>query len=373
MKFLANIHKNKAYNLLVRIVIILATYFFVYKKLFHSPSLSEISNIWNSTSGLSVFEKIYGITGLFFTPKTDFIIFFKDVFKDPNLYLFGIWVLILMVVNWGIESLKWQFLINKIENVSFFKSFEAVLSGVSVSIFTPNRIGEWFGRVFILKKSNPWKGVFITMIGSFSQLLITLIVGSISLAFYVPIYFKDHGIYSNYLLYGLIFLVIVIIGTSLLVFLNITSLPLFLSRILHKRFVLFNDYVSVISDYSGLELLTVLLLSFLRYCVFTLQFYILLMMFSIEIPLLHGLMIISLIFFIMTAIPTVTMAELGVRGSVSLYFIDLYFAKFGAMTENIDIGVVSSTSTLWLINLAVPAILGTFFVYRLNFFRKRSS
>ena len=181
------------------------------------------------------------------------------------------------------------------------------------------------------------------------------------------------ALYSNYLLYGLIFLVIVIIGTSLLVFLNITSLPLFLSRILHKRFVHFNDYVSVISDYSGLELLTVLLLSFLRYCVFTLQFYILLMMFSIEIPLLHGLMIISLIFFIMTAIPTVTMAELGVRGSVSLYFIDLYFAKFGAMTENIDIGVVSSTSTLWLINLAVPAILGTFFVYRLNFFRKRSS
>jgi hypothetical protein len=96
------------------------------------------------------------------------------------------------------------------------------------------------------------------------------------------------------------------------------------------------------------------------------------MAFSVQIPILHGLMIISLVFFIMTAIPTVTLAELGVRGSVSIYFIGLYFEKFAVLSDKINIGILSATSTLWLINLALPAIMGTFFVYRLNFFRKRA-
>jgi hypothetical protein len=343
MKYFTNIHKNKTYNLIIRLAIIFATYYFIYKQIFKNNKLDYVAESFN------------------------------DLIGSPHVSFLFIWTIILMVVNWGIESLKWQFLINKVEDVSYLKSFEAVLSGISVSIFTPNRVGEWFGRVFIMKKANPWKGVFITMIGSFSQLLITLIIGGISLVFYVPIYFKDSGFYSDYLLYGLILLVFVIITTLILIFLNITSIPNFLSRIIKKRFVHFNEYLSVISDYSTMELLTVLLLSFLRYCIFALQFYILLMMFSIEIPLLHGLMIISLVFFIMTAIPTVTLAELGVRGSVSLYFIGLYFEKYAILTDKINIGIVSSTSTLWLINLAIPAILGTFFVYRLTFFRRRAS
>jgi uncharacterized membrane protein YbhN (UPF0104 family) len=275
-----------------------------------------------------------------------------------------------MLVNWGIESLKWQFLINKIEKVSYLKSFEAVLSGISVSVFTPNRVGEWFGRVFILEKANPWKGVFITIVGSFSQLITTLIIGAISLLFYIPIFFNHAEFYSVYLYYGIILMVFVFIVTLLLIFLNVTALPGFVSHFLSKRLIHFNEYFSVISEFSTFELFTVLLLSFLRYCVFALQFYLLLMMFSVDIPLLHGLMIISLVFFIMTAIPTVTLAELGIRGSVSLYFIGLYFERFSALSDKINIGIISSSSSLWLINLAIPAIIGTLFVFRLKFFRK---
>jgi uncharacterized membrane protein YbhN (UPF0104 family) len=295
-----------------------------------------------------------------------------ELINQPYLYFFIVWIFTLMIVNWGIESLKWQFLISKIEKISFLKSFEAVLSGVSVSVFTPNRVGEWFGRVFILEKSNPWKGVFITMIGSFSQLLITIVVGSISLLFYIPIYFKESAFFADYLYYGIIFIVVVIITTLILIFLNVTALPAFVSHLIKKRFVHFNEYFSVISKFTTMELTTVLLLSFLRYCVFSLQFYLFLMAYSVQIPLLHGLLIISVVFLIMTAIPTVTLAELGVRGSVSLYFIGLYFKHFSELTEKVNLGILSSSSSLWLVNLAIPAILGTFFVYRLRFFRKQA-
>jgi uncharacterized membrane protein YbhN (UPF0104 family) len=297
---------------------------------------------------------------------------FRELVDQPYLYFFLGWISVLMIVNWGIESLKWQFLISKIEKISFLKSFEAVLSGISVSVFTPNRVGEWFGRVFILEKSNPWKGVFITMIGSFSQLLITIIVGAFCLLFYIPTYFKGVEIYSDYLYYGIVLLVIIIISTLVLIFLNVTALPAFMSHMIKKRFIHFNEYFSVISKFTTFDLSTVLLLSFLRYCVFTLQFYLFLMTYSVEIPLVHGLMIIAVVFLIMTAIPTVTLAELGVRGSVSLYFIGLYFERFSVQTDEINLGIISSSSSLWLINLAIPAILGTFFVYRLRFFRKQA-
>jgi hypothetical protein len=298
---------------------------------------------------------------------------FIDSIDKAYILIFVGWICALMLVNWGVETLKWQYLISKIEKVPFLKAFEAVLSGVSVSVFTPNRIGEWFGRVFILEKSNPWKGVFITIIGSFSQLLITIIVGSFSLLIYIPIYFNSAEFYSPYLYYGIIFLVLVIITALILIFLNVTALPGFVSHMIKKRFGKFNEYFAIIAHYSTFELATVLLFSFLRYVVFTLQFYLFLMSYSVEIPLLHGLMIISIVFLIMTAIPSVTLAELGVRGSVSLYFIGSYFEHYGTLNDQINIGIVSSSSSLWLINLAIPAVAGTFFVYRLRFFRKRNS
>jgi hypothetical protein len=341
MKYFTNIHKNKTYNIIIRVAIILATYFFIYKEIFYKKKLNYVIDSFN------------------------------DLISEPYVVILLVWTVLLMAVNWGIESLKWQFLMNKVEKISFLKAYEAVLSGVSVSIFTPNRVGEWFGRVFIMKKANPWKGVFVTMIGSFSQLLVTIIIGVISLAFYIPTYFKDATFYSDYLLYGLALLVIVITGSLLLIFLNITAIPGFINRLIKKKFVHFNDYINVISHYSTNELITVLLFSFLRYCVFSLQFYLLLMMFSVRIPFLHGLMIISMIFFVLTAIPTPTLAEIGVRGSVALELIRLYFERTGAMTYKIELGILSSTTTLWLINLVVPALLGTLFVYRLTFFRNR--
>lgn len=341
MKYFTNIHKNKTYNYIIRIAIMVATYYFIYREIFKEKRLDYVVDSFN------------------------------DLISQPYVTILFIWTMALMLVNWGIESLKWQYLMNKAEPISFLKSYEAILSGISVSIFTPNRVGEWFGRVFIMKKANPWKGVFITMIGSFSQLLITIIIGAISLVFYIPNYFHEAAFYSNYLLYGLILLVIVITGSLLLIFLNITSIPSFINRLIKKRFAHFNEYINVISTYSTFELITVLIFSLLRYSVFAMQFYILLMMFSVKIPFFHGIMIISMIFFVMTAIPTVTLAELGIRGSVALQLIGLYFERMGTLSDKIEIGILSATSTLWLINLAFPALLGTLFVYRLTFFRRR--
>ena len=66
-------------------------------------------------------------------------------------YGYLIIALILVPVNWGIETFKWKYLIKKIEYISFSKAFKSILSGVTIGIFTPNRMGEFAGRIFYLE------------------------------------------------------------------------------------------------------------------------------------------------------------------------------------------------------------------------------
>ena len=87
-----------------------------------------------------------------------------------------------MFLNWLLDAVKWKFLIKKEEEVSLWLSIKAVFLGITVSIFTPNRVGEFGGRVFCLEKANRIKAVLITILGNMGQLLATTIFGTLALS-----------------------------------------------------------------------------------------------------------------------------------------------------------------------------------------------
>jgi uncharacterized membrane protein YbhN (UPF0104 family) len=72
----------------------------------------------------------------------------KASFSDARVLNF-ILVIVLMFVNWSLEALKWKISVQSVQPVSFFRSLKAIFSGVSFSVTTPNRTGEYLGRVFI--------------------------------------------------------------------------------------------------------------------------------------------------------------------------------------------------------------------------------
>jgi len=80
--------------------------------------------------------------------------------------------------------------------------------------------------------------------------------------------------------------------------------------------------------------------------------------------------LISLIYFTMAIIPTIALTELGIRGSVALYFFGLYVGKFPLIDGTNNIGVFAASTILWMINVGLPALIGSIFVFRLQFFRK---
>jgi hypothetical protein len=333
---------HKTLNILIRFAIVALSIGFIYWKVF---AKGDVKGLVNSI-------KSYG--------------------DDPGFLKGLILVFILMIANWSIETLKWQKLINKVERVPFLKALQSVLSGITVSIFTPNRTGEFIGRAFTLKNHEPVKAVLLTIIGSLSQLLITILAGTITLAFcynqylpqgtVIPV-FANYGVISGIILFDLL----IIAG-----FLNVPVFGLSVKRWFQKRPGHLKDYFLVIASLKRQELLWVIFLSAIRYAIFSFQFFLMLHLFGIGIPLKYAICIIPLIYLALAVIPTFALSELGVRSSVSLYFIGtfIYASRGIPLSQNESLAIVLAAGLLWLINLAIPAIMGVPFVFRLRFFRK---
>ncbi|MCF8302275.1 MAG: flippase-like domain-containing protein [Bacteroidales bacterium] len=332
---------RKRYNILIQVLIIILAYGFIYREIFYERDiLHTLELIGQSVS----------------SPK----------------FLQGlILVFLIMFINWGVEAWKWRYLIKTIERISFLRSFKAVFTGITVSFFTPNRIGEFFGRVFILDKAKPLKAILITIIGSMAQLLTTLLVGSICMLIFIPNYFPEFYSDYFYLYIALIFIVFILDLFLVLLFLNISIITSFTQKIISSRWQKLRNYFNVFAEYHSRELLIVLLQSILRFLIFSTQFYLLLRIFDVNIPYPEGMMLIALVFFVLTAIPTIALSEIGVRGSVAIYFISQFFTSFGELPQPIKIGILSSATALWFINLALPAIVGAIFVFDLKFIRNR--
>ena len=319
---------KKYLSILIKIVIVFFSFYFIYNELVHHNDLGRISLD-------SLLDTIINNYSLIFI------------------------VVLMMFINWILESLKWKFMIRKIEAISFFTSFRAIFSGITVSSFTPNRIGEYGGRVFCLEKSDRIQAVFITILCSMAQLLTTIIFGSFAFFILHEQFLEDQYFIVEISRFSLLVLFVLNI-LFVLAYFNVAFLINFLWKFSFFNFL--RQYINVISLFNFKDLLVTFLYSVFRYLVFSIQFLILLHVFNVDISLYDAILSVMLVFFFITLTPTITIAEIGVRGSMAL----LVFLKF---STNV-IGILSSTFLLWIINLIIPAIIGSFFIFSLKFFRK---
>src|SRR5205814_1120712 len=138
------------------------------------------------------------------------------------------------------------------------------------------------------------RATLITVVENLSQLLITIVVGSVSLLFYLHRFVKMDGFFFGVATALIILLVI----SVLLVFLNVSLLGTLPGKI--KWMQSWLRYLEVFGYYSTSELVQVILLAFLRYIIFTTQFYLLLVLFDVSISYPVALLMISMIFYVMS-------------------------------------------------------------------------
>lgn len=278
---------------------------------------------------------------------------FSLILRKPFTYLLLAAVILLMILNWTIESFKWQKLILPLQNIAFANSFKAVIAGVSIGLFTPNRVGEIGGRILFLEKGNRTAGAFLSVIGSLAQFVATILLGILGFVMLLILFpEKTHinPILNKSLAITLTAILIVLIWS----YYQIKRIVPWLLRFsfFKKR----EDPFRAISNLPRKTSTRILALSILRYLVFSIQFFLLLRLFNINISLIEGFVSISMTYLFMTVIPTTTLLELGLRGSLAIVFIGLF-------SENI-IGIVLASIFLWMINIAIPAVAGTFYLIK---------
>lgn len=295
-----------------------------------------------------------------------FTIALSERSNDIYFIVLVVMVLLLMPVNWGLEAYKWKILINYVERVSFKQSIMSVLSGITMSLFTPNRTGDLVGRLLTLKSAHPLKGAVLTLTGSISQLITTLVMGMLALCFFVPEYIHLNSYYVIALQAAVIAGSVITGSLMIMLYLRVPSIFNLTRYMVRPGWVKIRSYLRTIRCLKRKTLLRVLVISCARYIIFSTQFYLLLVAFGSHIPWFDAFILISMTYFIMTAIPTIALVDLGIRGSVSIYFISMYYESGMAPV----ISILAASTAVWMVNLALPSIIGMFFIYRIKLIRR---
>ncbi len=264
-----------------------------------------------------------------------------------------LWIcIILMPVNLLLEAKKWQILAGSAQPLSYRGAMASYLGGIAFSLVTPNRLGEYPGRLLYLKRKNTLRLVSVSVLGALTQMLTLFVFGTIGL------------VYFNLNFYHPFALVLLVISAMITIILGIafwrfeTWLP-FIERIKWLR--RFRVYKTLLKRFSSRQQLTILTISLLRYSIYTAQYLFLLYYMNVNMPAFDGYWMSALFFWVITVIPSITLVELGERGQVGLYL-------FHHFSEN-TVGILVATVGIWLINLVLPAILGSILLLRMRFLR----
>lgn len=263
---------------------------------------------------------------------------FKGSLQSSNV-IYAFIAVLLMPLNWGIETLKWKWLINS--TTSFTNLLQSVIAGITFGFITPARSGEFIGRVMYLNDTDKTKVFYLSSIGGIAQTAVTLVAG----VFCVMLWS------SNSMLNGLT----VGVAVSFLFFYfrfdlfnQLISCSNFLSR---KGLLIQNDELPAIETQ-----LKVLFASLVRYLVYLIQYVLVLRFFEVSDSLLMLTVYSGVFLMAQTFSPLMPFLDISFRGGSMLYvFKD---------TDSNSVALLSVVTLVWFINLLIPALMGYLFILR---------
>src|SRR5450755_2650736 len=178
----------------------------------------------------------------------------------------------LMWVNWALETFKWQIALRPVQSIGFTRAFKAILAGICIASFTPNRVGEYLGRMLFVDPGHKMLSVTPTILCSMSQMLVTLVAGSVGIYLFstLPFHFRAAWLSPLFFRSAMIVTAGSAIGLGLVYF-RFDPLVTRVNIWLKKN----NKNFSIPQNFSFPILATILMISSTRYLVFVLQYFLL--------------------------------------------------------------------------------------------------
>jgi hypothetical protein len=198
------------------------------------------------------------------------------------------------------------------------------------------------------------KAISATLVGSISQLAITIIVGAIGIIILknITASYKLMNelpwIFNEY-----VFLISAFLGVLLIsLFFKLNFLTSILCRI--SLFQKINSYILFVNSYSSKVLLRILFYSLSRYLIFILQYIFLLKVMHVDIDFMLCFWLLAVFYLMLAIVPTIGFTELPVRATASVLLLGIFSAN--------TLGIQAATFGIWLINLVIPSLIGSVFI-----------
>lgn len=270
----------------------------------------------------------------------------EQISSNDLWFFFGLCIS-LSLVNWFVEAFKWRRILRHDYQMKYGQAYKAILASLSMSVFTPNRLGEYGVRILTVPAAIRRKALASLLVCNISQLSSTLLFGFIGV-------FVLGGLYADHiniaLRYGIAASGILL---TLWAYLRLPLILGFLSR--WRMFSYFKRVMRIVKQVGVSTLREQLFLSVLRYIVFVSQQSFFFILAGLEISYTQAFFTTALFHLAMMGIPTIIWLDVIVKGSVALSLFSLY-------TDQPEV-ILAVVFFMWFLNIAMPALLGSLFVF----------
>jgi len=305
-------HKSKQYLLVaLKVLILAATFWYIYVKL-------KATN----AKTFDAFQEAFDIEG-------------------PYLFYYGIHFLLLAILNWFFEILKWKTVVSFLDRISFKKALKQTLAALTISLATPSRVGDYGAKALFYAPEKRKQILVLNFFSNGAQMLTTLIFGLYGL-FYVWMHYD--------LQLSILNLVLLLIVALLLGFLGY----LFKEKELIVKGFSVGNVIRYYKKLGASIQIRTFIYSVIRYGIFSYLFYNLLRFFGVEMPLWDVLPIIFAMYLLVSIIPSLFIFDVVVRGGVAVWLFSLAGIS--------ELPVLSTVLCMWILNFVFPAIWGSFYV-----------
>ncbi len=247
--------------------------------------------------------------------------------------------LLLVPMNWFLEWIKWVITLNIAEVQTTQKiKLNAFFAGIITGMLTPNMLGNFIGRIYYFERRNRISLIVLTLVSNYAQFIASIVFGIIGILILGRIPIDLEIDQFNFIL--------IVIGLVVILFyFNFEWFFKFLKRKARIHLLIRNIKRRRMYRWK------ILLLSFLRHGIFTLQFSFMLHAFGENLSL-ENVFWIWQVYLWVTIAPSLILGKLAIRESIAIWVLTL--AGMGELT------VLISSFLIWTFNLLLPTIIGLF-------------
>ena len=261
--------------------------------------------------------------------------------QKPILFIFTI---VLVFFNWFFEYLKWDEVLKTSNSKTSLKiKIKSFLAGIVTGFLTPNMIGNFIGRMFYFQRRERIPIILLTLFSNAAQFIASILFGFIALIWLgAPkvIAFENSDFYLAILSPILVLL--------MWAFFRFEKIKVgFITRM-----KIYKKSVPLMLNAKNFRF-KLMIFSLVRHGIFSLQYWLLLQAFGLEIGW-EWFGWIWQVFFWSTLIPSLWFGKLFIRESMALLIL-------APLTSEPSI-VLFTSLILWSINQILPSLLGIPFI-----------